>query len=241
MIQMNLKPGGQMAELLERIGHNVRRLREEKDWNQTELGFRADMSPSIISLIENGKRNPSTATLAKIADALGVEVVDLFPKVSALPPEPSFEELMDAERRGGATDADIINGYERIMREHRIAWRDALNALAEPWEERLATGAFDRGSVEQFFADVAAISPSVARAGRAAVEEYLAGSKYKAAPTRADVEEMWATGSAEAGARLLGVVDAVYAAAAEKFSTSELEALRHKHDQARRALGQAAA
>jgi transcriptional regulator with XRE-family HTH domain len=74
-----------MAELLEAIGHNIRRLRDEKGWNQTELGFRAGASPSIISLIENGKRNPSTATLAKIADALGVEVVDLFPKKVQLP------------------------------------------------------------------------------------------------------------------------------------------------------------
>src|ERR671910_1166792 len=72
--------GGRMAELLEDIGHNIRRLREQKGWNQTELGFHADASPSIISLIENGKRNPSTTTLAKIAGALGVEVVDLFPK-----------------------------------------------------------------------------------------------------------------------------------------------------------------
>jgi transcriptional regulator with XRE-family HTH domain len=72
--------GGRMAELLEDIGHNIRRLREQKGWNQTELGFHANASPSIISLIENGKRNPSTTTLAKIAGAMGVDVVDLFPK-----------------------------------------------------------------------------------------------------------------------------------------------------------------
>src|SRR5829696_1585635 len=82
--------GGRMVELLESIGHNIRRLRDEKGWNQTELGFHADTSPSIISLIENGKRNPSTATLAKIAGALGVEVVDLFPK--AQPPLPDQGE-----------------------------------------------------------------------------------------------------------------------------------------------------
>jgi transcriptional regulator with XRE-family HTH domain len=93
--------GGGMAELLEDIGHNVRRLREGKGWNQTELGFHADMSPSIISLIENGKRNPSTATLAKIASALGVEVVDLFPKVSA-PREPSLFNGLEEERRAAA-------------------------------------------------------------------------------------------------------------------------------------------
>ena len=79
-----------MTELLEAIGHNIRSLRDEKGWNQTELGFRAGASPSIISLIENGKRNPSTATLAKIAEALGVEVVDLFPKGRRSSPELSL-------------------------------------------------------------------------------------------------------------------------------------------------------
>src|SRR5215213_8571182 len=90
--------GGRMAELLEAIGHNIRRLRDEKGWNQTELGFRAGASPSIISLIENGKRNPSTATLAKIAEALGVEVVDLFPKGPSSSPEPTLLNGLEDER-----------------------------------------------------------------------------------------------------------------------------------------------
>jgi transcriptional regulator with XRE-family HTH domain len=96
IILVEFPNGGRMAELLEGIGYNIRRLRDEKGWNQTELGFRSDTSPSMISLIENGKRNPSTATLAKIARALGVEVVDLFPKAqSPLPFEeaPSLEDL----------------------------------------------------------------------------------------------------------------------------------------------------
>jgi len=98
-----------MAELLENIGHNIRRLREEKGWNQTELGFHADTSPSIISLIENGKRNPSTATLAKIAGALGVEVVELFPKAdrrSSL--EPSLLNGLEEERRFSVLGQAVI-------------------------------------------------------------------------------------------------------------------------------------
>ena len=87
-----------MAELLEAIGHNIRRLRDEKGWNQTELGFRADTSPSIISLIENGKRNPSTTTLAKIAHALDVEVVNLFPKGRRSSLEPKLFHGPEDER-----------------------------------------------------------------------------------------------------------------------------------------------
>src|SRR5215203_7184385 len=105
-----------MTELLESIGHNIRQLRDEKDWNQTELGFHADTSPSIISLIENGKRNPSTATLAKIAGALGVEVVDLFPIVQApLPLEesaagaPLLAKVLDAARQDAKKNAQASN------------------------------------------------------------------------------------------------------------------------------------
>lgn len=98
-----------MVELLESIGHNIRRLREEKGWNQTELGFHADTSPSIISLIENAKRNPSTATLAKIAGALGVEVVELFPKASSRSSrEPSLFNGLEGERRPSVF-AQVLN------------------------------------------------------------------------------------------------------------------------------------
>jgi excisionase family DNA binding protein len=138
-------------------------------------------------------------------------------------------------------DAEVIADYERIVREHRIAWRDALEALAEPWEARIASGAFDRGMVEQFFTDVAAISGSVSRALRATLEEEtFTRRKYKVPPSAEDIEEMWATGIAPAGERLLSVSDAVYAAAVEKFSPSELETVRRKRAEARRALGNAA-
>jgi transcriptional regulator with XRE-family HTH domain len=109
-----------MAELLEEIGHNIRRLRDERGWNQTELGFHADTSPSIISLIENGKRNPSTATLMKIARALGVEVVDLFPKAPGRSPsEPSFNDVLEEERRP----------------RYLNAWRAFVWKLEQRWKE----------------------------------------------------------------------------------------------------------
>jgi len=109
-----------MAELLEEIGHNIRRLRDERGWNQTELGFHADTSPSIISLIENGKRNPSTATLMKIARALGVEVVDLFPKAQRRSsPEPSFNDVLEEERRP----------------RYLNAWRAFVWKLEQRWKE----------------------------------------------------------------------------------------------------------
>jgi transcriptional regulator with XRE-family HTH domain len=79
----------------------VKRLRQEREWNQTELAYHAGLAPSVISQIENGKRDPTARTLRKLAEALSVEVGDLFPKGQAKPsPEqPDFDGLLEEERR----------------------------------------------------------------------------------------------------------------------------------------------
>jgi transcriptional regulator with XRE-family HTH domain len=195
---------------------------------------------ATINKIEQGKRSPSIATLESLSRALTVEVADFFPKAQAPLPEPTFEDLMNAELRGGATDADIIGDYEDITRSYRMAWRGALGALAASWEQLLRSGAFDRSMVEQFFSDVAAISPFVSQALSAHIDEQLLKNKYKSAPTASDIEELWASDIASAGMRLISVSDEVWAAAVERFSESELEAARRKRDEARRALGNAA-
>jgi transcriptional regulator with XRE-family HTH domain len=124
-----------MGELLEGIGHTIRQLREENGWNQTELGFHAGASPSIISLIENGKRNPSTATLAKIAGALGVEVVDLFPKGT----------------RRSSPELSLLNGLEdkRPLLDYRKC-REALDRFCDYWEQALDNDRLDRRACEEF-------------------------------------------------------------------------------------------
>src|SRR3954447_17220952 len=61
------------------VGKEIRRLREARGWSQAKLAGASGMGTSGISQIETGARNPSAATLSKIADALGVEVRDLFP------------------------------------------------------------------------------------------------------------------------------------------------------------------
>jgi len=151
--------GGLMAELLESIGLNLRRLREEKGWNQTELGFRADTSPSIISLIENGKRNPSTATLAKIAGALDVEVADLFPKGGRRSlPEPSLFNDLEDERHPSIfveavmMAADKLNSLasEPSMNKwRRFGIGDAAIALIDALHERITEEAWETLSDEE--------------------------------------------------------------------------------------------
>ena len=60
------------------LGRRIRAIRKAKNWTQEQLGSKADISYKFIGEIELGKQNPSFETLVKIADALEVELSDLF-------------------------------------------------------------------------------------------------------------------------------------------------------------------
>lgn len=51
----------------------------KKDWSQTQLAMKSNVSHSTISLIENNPlENPHVYTAIKLAHALGVSVEDIF-------------------------------------------------------------------------------------------------------------------------------------------------------------------
>jgi transcriptional regulator with XRE-family HTH domain len=67
------------------IGEEVRRQREELGLTGAQLAARAGLAPSAVSQIETGKRSPSSISVMKLADALGVEVGQLYPKKAQAP------------------------------------------------------------------------------------------------------------------------------------------------------------
>ena len=61
------------------LPENIRRLRKAAGLTATQAAEGADMTQGSWSNLEiGGNRNPTAATLAKIADALGVTVADLW-------------------------------------------------------------------------------------------------------------------------------------------------------------------
>jgi transcriptional regulator with XRE-family HTH domain len=62
------------------VGDEVRRRREEQGLTGTQLAEKAGMAPSAISQIETGRRSPHSTSVIKLAEALGCEVGDLYPK-----------------------------------------------------------------------------------------------------------------------------------------------------------------
>jgi transcriptional regulator with XRE-family HTH domain len=64
-------------ELKARFARNLTRCREQADVSQEELGFRASLHRTEISLLERGERMPRVDTAVRIAGSLGVPLDDL--------------------------------------------------------------------------------------------------------------------------------------------------------------------
>jgi transcriptional regulator with XRE-family HTH domain len=60
------------------IGDNIKRIREAKKLSQKEVITAIGMGAAQYSRIENGKTDPSVSTLERVAQALGVELAELF-------------------------------------------------------------------------------------------------------------------------------------------------------------------
>lgn len=66
-------------ETLKYVTYAIRTIRKQKNISQMELCLRANMSQGFLTNIENGKKEPSTMTLIRIAEALEVSPRDFFP------------------------------------------------------------------------------------------------------------------------------------------------------------------
>ncbi len=71
-------PRGKTARELT-IGRKLRDLREQQHLTQQEMAGRAGVPRTYISRIENARLLPGPTMLHRIADALGVPILDLLP------------------------------------------------------------------------------------------------------------------------------------------------------------------
>ena len=122
----------------------LRRIRKERGLTQRELADASGVDPATISLIETGKRRPHLETLDSLALVLGVEVVEFFPKVQA--------SLWPEEEPGRRADV-----YE--------PWAEFVNRFAERWEQKIAGGVLDHGSVMEFTDVLGDLVPVLGRLG----------------------------------------------------------------------------
>lgn len=67
-----------MTNLYRLLGRNIAHFRLKADLTQEELAEKTDYSVDFISLVERGVNAPTVARLKDIADAIGVEIWELF-------------------------------------------------------------------------------------------------------------------------------------------------------------------
>ena len=75
-------PEKQLRDILSK---NIKRFRKRYVWSQMDLAAKADISVNFLSDIETGKKWPYPGTLMHIANALNIEVYELFMKEDVLP------------------------------------------------------------------------------------------------------------------------------------------------------------
>ena len=63
-----------MDEISQKFGANMKKIREAKRMSQGDICRTLEVDRAYISNLESGKRNPTLATIKRIADALGVSV-----------------------------------------------------------------------------------------------------------------------------------------------------------------------
>lgn len=61
-----------------KLGKNLKRIRTAKGISQGEISRILGVDKGFVSNIENGKTNPTLATIAKLAKAIGVSVGELM-------------------------------------------------------------------------------------------------------------------------------------------------------------------
>ena len=64
-------------EALKRIGLKIRKLREEKNVSQQDLGAACNFEKSSMSRMEAGRSNFTIGTLLKIGEVLNVKLMDM--------------------------------------------------------------------------------------------------------------------------------------------------------------------
>ena len=160
------------------FGQRLRHARRARGLTLADLGARVGRTPSVLSLIENGRREPRLSLVEQIANALDVPVTELLKKQ---PPsrraqlevalehaqrDPSYRALgLPQLRVGTRVPSEIL--------EHLVALSTELRAqrakpTATPEEARAANAAL-RGAMRErgnYFPDIeAAATAAVERAG----------------------------------------------------------------------------
>ena len=67
-----------MRPISKKLGENIKKIRIKKKLSQGAISRLLEVDKGYVSNIENGKKNPTLATIEKLAAALGVSADELL-------------------------------------------------------------------------------------------------------------------------------------------------------------------
>ena len=116
------------------VGQQIKRLREQRGFSQSELARRVDMNPSGVSRAESGKHGLSLDTLTAIARALGVTLNDLT-QLEADSEDARYNRQADP-RLTLQCDPNAPPGLRALARDDALC--DAHRITPEEWRRLLS-------------------------------------------------------------------------------------------------------
>lgn len=96
------------------IGQNIKTLRKNKKITLTHLSDKTGLSISTLSDIENGKSSPKTSTLNKIANGLGVQLLDI------IGPESNYLDINNSDNETDIKFTDPVKAMAFIISQPTV-------------------------------------------------------------------------------------------------------------------------
>ncbi|MGD0687719.1 MAG: helix-turn-helix transcriptional regulator, partial [Streptosporangiaceae bacterium] len=130
------------------FGQRLRHVRRSRGLTLAELGARVGRAPSVLSLLENGRREPRLSMIEALAAALSVPAGELLRRqppsrraqlemaLAAAQRDPAFAELgLSSLRVGARVPNDVL---EHLVALHAVLREQRAKPTATPEEAREA-------------------------------------------------------------------------------------------------------
>lgn len=129
----------------------IRELRAAKGVSQATLAVTAGMDPATLNRLEQGKANPNLKTLEKLADALEVEVPELFSKKVSAPLQLQLQEPAGLSNGWVQAYANVGQELLRGWEKRDQKWGHILQAFVNSLpEERRVEARFPRVLLNEY-------------------------------------------------------------------------------------------
>jgi transcriptional regulator with XRE-family HTH domain len=109
------------AELRKEFGRRLHRLRRHRELTQEQLAELAKLDVRFIQAIEGGAEAPSFKTMPRIAEALSVEVMELFRFDESIPLRKNVNVSEAGLREEFGHQLQLLRVYRKISKQKRLA------------------------------------------------------------------------------------------------------------------------